>query len=182
MDSSDNSDGQMVEAIEEGKIVRVSEAYAVREGLPILRRKAVGFLPEQGKKKENEGEERLMMDDYRKPLKWGENKVVKDLVINFSWYVSRERRKRNLSRKQLADAVGEPESSIRMIENGLLPRDDFVLISKVEKYLGLSLRKDGAIHSQDMRKLIEEPAVKEEKLTNEDKSDIVGRDIVLIDE
>ena len=162
---------KIVDAIEEGKIVRVSEAYAIREGLPILRKKTAGFLPEQGKKKEEE-EARLMMDDYRKPLKWGENKVVKDLVINFNWYVSRERRKRNLSRKQLAEAIGEQEKAITMIENGILPRDDFVLVNKIEEKFGISLRKNKDF-SQEMRKLVEEPAEKEEKEMYEDKSDIV---------
>lgn len=170
---------KIVEAIEEGKIVRVSEDYARKEGLPILRRKSSGFLPEQGKKKEDEGGDRLMMDDYRKPLKWGENKVVKDLVINFNWYVSRERRKRNLSRKQLAEAIGEQEKAITMIENGILPRDDFVLVNKIEEKFGISLRKNKDF-SQEMRKLVEEPK-EEEKEMYEDKSDIVGRDIELID-
>ncbi|MCX8159077.1 MAG: hypothetical protein N3D20_02195 [Candidatus Pacearchaeota archaeon] len=145
---------KIVEAIENGKIVRVSESYAKREGLLVLRvvqqSEPQGFFEKIGYKKSGTIEvkkdrDRKMiagMDDLRRPLRYKEGDVTKELVENFHWKISQKRRERGLTRKQVALAIGESENDIKIIENGVLPANNFILVSKLENYLGLNLRKD----------------------------------------
>ncbi len=131
----------MVDALDEGAIVRVPESYARREGLPILRK----WMPPPMQKtvsrlgpKETGG-----MDTFRRPLKKDAGGIREALLDNFHWVLSHRRKGMNLSRKQLAQAVGASEYDIKLLENGVLPAHDFVLISALERYCGISLRKDG---------------------------------------
>ncbi|MEK6934193.1 MAG: helix-turn-helix transcriptional regulator [Nanoarchaeota archaeon] len=141
---------KLVEAIEEGKIVNVPEDYAVREGLPILRRSKSEEII-----KDVKGEKSLDVKDlrgvdrreifglnYKKPWR-KRNDVIDSLFDNFQWTITAKRRQLGLTRKKLAEAIGSNEEDIKMIENGVLPSDDFVLVSKIQDYLGINLRKDG---------------------------------------
>lgn len=154
---------ELVEAIENGRIVRVREDYARREGLMILR----GVNIEQNKEKVSGGTETNLrkrggdegyarnvygVDEFRKPLHIYGNEVIRELIPNFQWEISRARRAKNITRKQLADAIGEQERAIKMIENGILVKDDFVLINKVQEHLKINLRKDGADYYNNMLK------------------------------
>jgi transcriptional regulator with XRE-family HTH domain len=136
--------GKIVEAIEEGRIVRVSEEYAKQEGLLILRKASSGEgVREKVDVKKGLGEERrLGFDDYRRPLDWRKNKIIDALIDNFNWEIAKMRKAKNITRKQLATEVGVSENTIKIVENGILPSEDFVLINKIENYLGISLRKD----------------------------------------
>ncbi len=176
----EHSEEKMVDAIEEGKIVHVSEKYAKQEGLLILRKTTESFLP-VGKQKSKEEEARVGFNELRKPLRWKENKVVKDLIENFHWVISKERRARNMTRKDFANALGESENTMKMIENGVLPSDDFILINKIQDYLGINLRRDKQSFGE-MRKLVEEgEKKKDEKKAEEKKEEISGDEIELID-
>lgn len=132
----------MVDALDEGSIVRVPESYARREGLPILRKwtapQAQVRLANKLGPKETGG-----MDTFRRPLKKDSGGVRDALLENFHWVLSQRRKRMNISRKQLATAVGGTEQEIKLLENGVLPTNDFILISAVERHCGISLRKDG---------------------------------------
>ena len=164
---------ELVEAIEEGRIVRVKEDYARREGLMILKRASVDSEKEKssvssagsansanfagstgGFRRKKFDEESMRggygVDEFRKPLNFGGNKVISELVGNFQWEIAKARREQNISRKQLADAIGESERVVKLIENGILPKDDFVLINKIQSYLKINLRKDGVDYSDNM--------------------------------
>lgn len=137
----------IVEALEDGAIVRVSERYARSEGLLILR-KLTDEVQEQkmatmARTQRIETVKSSPFELLRKPLKRDQNDVFLSLKPNFHWELSKQRKLRNLSRKQVADAVGVGEYEIKILENGILPSDDFILISKVEKYFGVNLRRDG---------------------------------------
>jgi len=155
----------MVEALEDGKIVKVSEEYAKAERLLILRR-----IEKQGKvdapvSKERKffGEEKKVgFDELRKPLHYQKNKVIEDLVPNFQWEIMKARRTKNITRKKLAEAIGVNENSLKLIENGSLPADDFVLINKLQNYLGINLRKNKMDYNQSVRKILDS-AAKEKK-------------------
>lgn len=67
-----------------------------------------------------------------------------DLIDNFHWAIQRIRRNKKITREQFAKGIDEPESKIRMIEQGFLPENDYKIINKIESYLGISLRKSGA--------------------------------------
>ena len=64
-----------------------------------------------------------------------------DLIDNFHWVIMRMRRARHISREQFAKDLGESETLIKMIEQGILPEDDNKIINKIEGYFGMKLRK-----------------------------------------
>ncbi len=166
---------RMVEAIEEGKIVRVPEEYAKREELPVLRKIDIDLTGAFGKgekaKKEEAERDRYGIDEFRKPLRWKENDVRSDLVHNFHWEVSKARRKRNLTRKQFAELINESENTIKMVENGILPANDFILVNKIQSTLGINLRKDGFDAGKSARAAVDENVKEEEKFEEELFSD-----------
>jgi len=155
----------MVEALEDGKIVKVSEEYARVERLPILRRierKDKIEVPVSKDRRLLGEEKKIGFDELRKPLHYQKNKVIEDLVPNFQWEIMKARRAKNITRKKLAGAIGVNENSLKLIENGSLPADDFVLINKLQDYLGINLRKDKMNYSQSVRKILDS-AAKEKK-------------------
>ena len=70
-------------------------------------------------------------------------KQPSDLVDNFHWDIQRIRRARKITREQFARGISEPESTVRMIEQGILPNNDYKIINKIESYFGINLRKPG---------------------------------------
>lgn len=142
---------RVVEAIHEGRLVRAYEDDALREGLFILR--FVDGLPSsaQAKKVKPEEEKKLLFDDYRRPLRNKDN-VTKELSDNFHWLIMEKRKSRGMTRKQFGDAVRASENDIKMIENGVLPSPDFVLINRIEQYCGISLRKN-PVYAQASQRL-----------------------------
>ncbi len=156
-----NNSMEMVEAIDDGKIVRVSEEYAKREGLPILRRsnvenKETRAVNETDLVKRREFSGRgifdssrvhnkgiLAFEEYRRPLKRSESDVSNELIDNFHWEILKRRKEKEINRKQFAVDLGVSEEEVKIVENGRLPRNDFVLINKIQSYLGINLRKDG---------------------------------------
>src|SRR3989344_8848394 len=141
-----------VDAIEDGRIVRVSEDYARREGLMILR-KMVEEVQNKPSQKREEGN-KFLFDDFRKPLKMKDNQVFSELIDNFHWILSRKRKDRGLSRKQVAQRANVNERDLKMIENGVLPSNDFVLINKLMSFYGVNLRKDGKDFSRTAREAV----------------------------
>ena len=130
----------MVDALDDGIIVRVSESYARREGLPILRKWSP---PQPAQKSLNKlgPKETGGMDTFRRPLRRDEG-IRASLLDNFHWVLGQRRKQMHLSRKQLAEAVKASEYDIKLLENGVLPTNDFVLISALERHCGISLRKE----------------------------------------
>jgi ribosome-binding protein aMBF1 (putative translation factor) len=173
--------GATVEAIEDGRIVRVSEDYARREGLLILRKKAqVSDAPLSAKEKKDEGMRKnkgfVGMDDLRKPLKSQRSEVMNELIENFHWVLMEKRKARGLTRKKVAEALGESEMNIKMIENGVLPMNNFVLVNKIESYYGVSLRKNKVAtpEGKPLRQIIDfakKETPSEEKAKNVSKVD-----------
>ena len=66
-----------------------------------------------------------------------------DLIDNFHWTIQRIRRARKITREQFSKGICEPESNVRMIEQGILPGNDYKIINKIESYMGVALRKPG---------------------------------------
>ena len=183
---SGGGESEKVEVIEEGKIVEVSEDYALREGLPILRKSSINVEEnsEKVESRKEEEERRLLMDDYRKPLDWRDNKIVKELVDNFHWHILRERRRKGISRKEFSEGIGESENTIKMIENGTMPKNDFDLINKIQDFLGLKLRKVEQKFGDvgEMRKLVEGSGETEGKKVQGDKLELTGNDIEIVED
>ncbi|MBS3065525.1 hypothetical protein J4229_00545 [Candidatus Pacearchaeota archaeon] len=133
-----------VDAIEDGKIVRVSEDYAKREGLLILRKSFHELKKDSALKKDDERKNKgfIGMEDLRKPLNSKNNEILRELVENFHWTLIQKRKGTQMTRKKLAEALGESEVNIKMIENGVLPANNFILINKLERFYGIILRKN----------------------------------------
>jgi ribosome-binding protein aMBF1 (putative translation factor) len=185
---------RVVDVIKEGEIIRMPESRAVEEDLFILRRV---FEPEEtfvsspvASKKEFKPTTnvpsfshleswRAGKDNYKK------NQVVRDLVENFHWEIVKRRRFKNMSMKELGDAIEASEDEMKMIEFGRLPRDDFIFVTKIENVLGINLRKErkeDSITLADLQRLNEEKARKEiEKLqTPKDSGEISGEEIEIV--
>jgi len=149
----------VVDAIEDGRIVRVSEDYARREGLLVLRKQIEEVKQTGSGKREDESRKNkgfIGMEDLRKPLSTKNHEILKELIENFHWILVQKRKGRLLTRKKVADALGESEVNIKMIENGVPPANNFILINKLESYYGISLRKNKvASASNSLRQIID---------------------------
>lgn len=64
-----------------------------------------------------------------------------DLIPNFHWAIQRIRRNRKITREEFAKGIGESEATVRMIEQGYFPDSSYRIVSKIEAYLGISLRR-----------------------------------------
>ena len=181
---------ELVEAIEEGRIVKVTEEYAQREGLLVLRKHRLQIQEKQQKKKEEENLPELQ--DLRKAQYYKGNQVLSELIDNFQWHIIKKRRALGLTRKRLAEKLGETEHTIKLMENGVLPREDFVIVNKLQNFFNINLRKDKKDFAQSPRSLINKNQKQElkqdvetdEKQNNQSNADIktkVSGDIELIE-
>lgn len=97
--------------------------------------------------------------DKNLKIKAKETKKRDDLIENFHWIIMRTRRSKHLSQKQLAETIAEPEQVIKMVEKGITPENNYLLINKLENYLGIKLKKESI---QFSKRLEETPKAKEE--------------------
>jgi len=158
----------LVEAIEDGKIVKVPEFYAKREGLLILKKAEIpmgqsGRTPSFYDQEEKPEKTKPLTEYFKKKPDWREQQVISELVENFHWKIRAERRRKNFTRKQLARDVGEPDEKLKILETGRLPSFDFVLINKVQKALGINLRKDQKDFTQTTQDVMSKLQEQEEK-------------------
>ena len=92
----------------------------------------------------NKKENVSLRDIVDRNLKIDSQEKVKprpDLAENFHWVIMRARRAKHVSREQFARDLGESETLIKMVEQGVLPEDDNLIINKIEGYLSINLRK-----------------------------------------
>jgi transcriptional regulator with XRE-family HTH domain len=89
------------------------------------------------------GRETSLRDLVDRNLKAKQIQPHPDLAENFHWNIQRIRRNRKITKEEFAKGIGESESTVRMIEQGFIPENNYKIISKIESYLGISLRKPG---------------------------------------
>ncbi len=198
LDLRQPTNSNYVEAIKDGEIIRVLESVAILEDLFILRK--IGGSPQNNsvavnvpmvsaRSKEPIVKNTSIMSDW-KHGKFGvkKNNVLVDLIPNFNWEISKNRKLKNISRLKLAQMVNSTEEQIKMIELGELPADDFVLISRIEQVFGINLRKYpssiASVNVKDLQKNNEER--KKENVSKISKGifregAISGNDIEIID-
>lgn len=149
-------DAEYVEAIKDGEIIRVPESVAIIEDLFILRRVAP-VIPQSSAplsqspmkvSKESPKNSSIMYDWKHGKFGGKKNNVLQDLIPNFNWQISKNRKLKNMSRLKLAQLINSSEDVVKMIELGDLPADDFVLISRIEQVFGINLRKHPASIAQ----------------------------------
>ena len=119
--------------IKESEITRVSERMRslsrIRSPINIQKRPEIFFR-----------EERLKELERNPELEQPEKENLK-LMDNFHWEITKQRRKKGLSQKQLANAIGESEAVIQMIEKAKLPENAKKLIIKLEQIFQARLTK-----------------------------------------
>jgi ribosome-binding protein aMBF1 (putative translation factor) len=130
---------EYVEAIENGKIVRVPERYASTEGLLIIRRRQNGL----GYAANVEAAKAITKPKFaikKQSPHYLKNDLLSELKPNFHWELQKQRRLRNISRHQLAKLCGIGDGEIATLERGEIP-DNFIALSKLEAFYGISVRK-----------------------------------------
>lgn len=61
------------------------------------------------------------------------------LIRNYHWTIFNARRAMKLTQKQLADEIGEPEASVKLVERGILPDNYVPFIRKLQTCLRVTL-------------------------------------------
>jgi ribosome-binding protein aMBF1 (putative translation factor) len=155
-------DEDFVEVIKEGEIVKMTKMQAREEDLFILRN-VIEPVGEVISDRVNEAERQgvsVNLDDWRlnRGIGYKKNDVLRELKDNFQWEIVKVRRAKGMTRQGLAESIGVSEEEIKIIELGGLPRDDFVLVNKIESVLSISLRKEkpaGGVTLADLQKMNE---------------------------
>lgn len=185
-----------VEAIKDGEIIRVPERVAILEDLFILRKvggsqtsNAVSAPLQSSaiKSKEPISRNGSIMSDWRHGKFGGKkNNASQDLISNFNWEISKNRKAKNLTRLKLAQMINATEEQVKMLELGELPADDFVLISRIEQVFGINLRKNPGsiahVSLADLQKRNEEKK-REKSPSNifKESANLAGNDIEILD-
>lgn len=144
-------------AISNKGIVKLCDDCSSIEKLPVIKKPTDNQILESQKQKSVKdrlvgmnrnklmaGKETSLREIVDRNFKTREFKTYPDLINNFNWTIQRIRRARKITREQFAKAIGEPEATVRMIEQGFLPEDNYKIISKIESYLRVTLRKEGS--------------------------------------
>ncbi len=75
------------------------------------------------------------------------------LVVNFHWVILRARRSKHMTLDQLAVTLREPKIALEALERGFVPEKSRDLITKIENYLFIRLRKPEAPMSRKPEKI-----------------------------
>ena len=171
-------DKKLFDAISGKGIVRICEDCASVEGYPLVKKPVEEVEDTKQKsvrdrligmnKRFNYGKEPTLRDLIDEKYKAKNPQVHSDLAENFHWTIQRIRRVRRITREQFSKGIDEPESVVRMIESGFLPEDNYKVIAKVEKFLGVSLRKGSGLPSSDEKKFILDNSLVEKELLDEE--------------
>jgi len=147
-------------AISEKGIVKICRKCSFEENLPIMK-----SLKEEVEKRQTVHERLFRLSGVE--VKDGKNRVNKQdenlrkiadqnfsrnvldenpfgMVDNFHWIIMRARRSKKLTQRQFAEAIEESEEAIKMAEKRVLPRNNFMLVNKIENYLGIRIKDEFA--------------------------------------
>ena len=150
---------RLFDAIYEGRMGNLCERCSIIENIPIIKKpdasqlrdseKGTGVYPRMKRLagiKDSREDETFFIEDKLKEL--NENPVLEvpekdklNLIEHFHWEIMKNRRRKGLSQKQLADTLGESEVVIQMIEKARLPENAEQLIKKLEQFFQVKLKK-----------------------------------------
>lgn len=148
---------RLYDAISERGVVKICGDCNAIEHFPIIRKATDTQIAESQRQKSVRemltgaskskllaGREMSLRELVDRNMKERKEKLPSDLIDNFNWNIQRIRRARKITREQFSKGIGESEATVRMIESGILPNNDYKIINKIESYLGISLRKQGS--------------------------------------
>jgi len=157
-----NVDGEKVrlfDAIYEGRIESLCERCSIIENIPIIKKPATSQLKESEKGvgvysrmkrlsgiQDSRKEETFFREDRLRELNENPSLEVPEkdslnLIDHFHWEIMKNRRRKGLSQKQLAENLGESEIAIQMLEKEKLPEKAEQIIKKIEQYFQVRLTK-----------------------------------------
>ncbi len=146
---------RLYDAISEKGIVKVCSECASIENFPIIKKPTENQIAESQRQKSVRdmltgmnrrfigGREVTLRDLIDKNFKGKHIQLHPDLIENFHWTIQRIRRNRKITRRQFAKGIEESEATIRMVEQGYLPDNNYKVINKIESYFGVNLHKPG---------------------------------------
>jgi len=150
---------RLFDAIYEGKMSYLCERCSIIENIPIIKKPDISQLKESEKGisvnkrmktlsgiNEQKQEETFFKEDKLKELEQNPEKEIPEknnlnLIEHYYWEIMKNRRRKGLSQKQLAQNLGESEIAIQMIEKNKLPENAERLIKKLEQFFQVKLRK-----------------------------------------
>jgi ribosome-binding protein aMBF1 (putative translation factor) len=107
---------------------------------------------------------RQLIDKKFAAQKQTSSELPSDLIPNFHWEIQRAKRIKKITREEFAKGIGESDVTIRMIEQGLLPNNDYRIINKIESFLGISLRKQNSgLHDAGRRYILDNSLIEKEE-------------------
>ncbi|MBU1252182.1 MAG: hypothetical protein KJ905_03090 [Nanoarchaeota archaeon] len=157
------TDERLMEVIslKEKGIVKICGRCSQKEHMPILKRPTTFQLKESERSitpsvrslnrperanpvdsRRTEMNLREIVDKNYERLNSTEKKPRPDLIEHFHWVIMCARRRKKLTHEQLARDISESTAAIKMAEEGILPEDDYRLVSKLESFLGIRLVRD----------------------------------------
>jgi len=146
---------RLFDAISNKGIVKICADCNMTERLPLIKKATDRQIEESQRQKsvrdmlggmnrnKMSGREMSLRELVDKNMKERLSKQPSDLIDNFHWEIQRIRRLRKITREQFAKGISEPESTVRMLEQGILPNNDYKIINKIEGFLQINLRKPG---------------------------------------
>ena len=154
---------RLYDAISSKGIVKICSECNSAERLPLIKKATDSQIEESQRQKSVRdmlggmnrnrmvGREMSLRELVDKNMKERLAKQPSDLIDNFHWEIQRIRRVRKITREQFAKGINEQEATVRMIEQGILPNNDYKIINKIESYLGINLRKPGTTGFPDTK-------------------------------
>ena len=161
----------LFDVISDKGIVKICKKCSLDESMPIIRRaesfndsnseqavrgrvskgtgidapRKVGVIRSPARQDDNLKE--LVRRNFENKVKG--KKPRPDLIDNFHWILMRVRRSRKITQKNLAEEIGEPETAIKLAEQGIIP-DGYQLVDKLANSLGVQIRKEKKPESPDL--------------------------------
>jgi ribosome-binding protein aMBF1 (putative translation factor) len=160
---------RLYDAVSDKGIVKICGECNAMENLPIIKRPTTDQIAESQRQKSVRDmlagvnktrlarREMSLRELVDKNLKERLARQPSDLIDNFHWTIQRARRNKKITREQFAKGIGESEATVRMLEQGILPNNDYKLINKVESYLGVGLKKQGSSNLSEFQEKSQPP-------------------------
>lgn len=155
----DGKEVRLFDAIYEGRMGNLCERCSIIENIPIIKKPATSQLRDSEKDikvysrmkelagiKDPKKEETFFREDRLKELNEHPNLEIPEkdnlnLIDHFHWEIMKNRRRKGLSQKKLAESLGESEVVIQMLEKAQLPEKAEQIIKKIEQFLQIRLTK-----------------------------------------
>lgn len=147
---------QLRNVISNKGIIKLCDNCARAENFPVIKKPTEKQLTDSQRQKSvherltamnrtrSIGKEMTLRELVDRDLKAKKIQNYPDLQENFHWTIQRIRRARKITREEFAKGIGESEANVRMIEQGVLPGNNYQILSKIENFLKVSLRRPGA--------------------------------------